>query len=585
MSPRTLWLNCAQALVTLCVCAACSDSVKPPAAPSAPTTTPARAEQPTVPAPTQAPPFDQAFVIELKPEQSQETIRTMATAMFTSIASLESLFPDVDPADDPYGLSRIYRLRVDGAGPAATAWDNAYALAERGNFVRVEPDTDTTLVRANQREAALGCFADEGVPAPTDPSWSLRQMKVPEARALTPSSPGKALGEGVRICHPDSGWTHHIDLDQAQFDLASSINLIDGGTNALDPLGYRGNPGHGTATGSVLISSGGIGAQKGTEPPGIVTGLAPRATLVPIRAFKSVVQVLDSDIARAVRHSVTAHCDVISMSLGGGLFFGLERAVQDAVRKDVIVVAAAGNCVGFVVAPASYDEVIAVAATNADEKPWRGTSKGRAVDIAAPGEDVYVAEAETGSGDHVKVHTSDGTSFATAEIAGSAAVWIAYHGRDAIKNAQGARTRRDLFLQALRATARVPTGWDAQRFGAGIVNLHDLLMYDIRAAPTALVAPARNDTVSLLARMFDRDNAQVRAGLVKLLGNPVDFEGEISRFGPELLDVAAGDPDAFIAALDSFAHNDALTLHASASVQSLRAQSSRSLGVRLQPSR
>ena len=215
-----------------------------------------------------------------------------------------------------------------------------------------------------------------------------------------PPPGGKALGEGVRICHPDSGWTDHVDLDSGRIDRTASLNLMEAGVDARDPLGYKGNPGHGTKTGSVLVSDGGFGASGGTTAPGKVTGLAPKATLVPIRTFNSVIRVLDSNTARAVRHATKAQCDVISMSLGGRAFFGLERAINDAVRRDIIVVNAAGNCIGMVVAPASYDNAIAVGATNADNKPWKGSSKGRAVDISAPGEDVYVADAVAGSDRH-----------------------------------------------------------------------------------------------------------------------------------------------------------------------------------------
>ena len=392
--------------------------------------------------------------------------------------------------------ARIFRLRANQPRTDQSRWDLAYALRESGNFIQVEPDTDDALDEANKRLAVGACLGDHGVPAPDDPSWSLRQMNLDKAWALPLPDGGKAMGEGVRICHPDSGWTDHIEIDPAQVDVAMSLNLVEGGSDAHDPLGYRGNPGHGTGTGSVLISSGGIGPVAGTLPPGIVTGVAPKATLVPIRALNSVVQVLDSDIARAVRHAVTAKCDVISMSLGGRLFFGLKRAIDDAVNHDVVVVAASGNCVGFVVAPASYDAVIAVAATNSERKPWKGSSKGRAIDISAPGEDVYVARALPGVHHGTFAEPGDGTSFATTAIAGAAADWIAFHGRDAIKQAQGSLTRRDLFMQVLRASTRPPVysdptqSWDASRYGPGIVDVEALLRDPARRLAHAV---ARSD--------------------------------------------------------------------------------------------
>jgi len=503
------------------------------------------------PAPAAAPAYTRGYVVELSPTQTPADLRAAAEDIFTNAVSIEPLFPDVSADDDPEGLARIHRVRVSDT-LQGNPWDSANALRERGGFAQVEPDSEDTLVEAQKRSAVAACFGDDGIAAPPNPAWSLDadHMAVRAARKLTPLAGGKTLGEGVRICHPDSGWTDHVDLDSGRIDRSFTLNLMEGGNDARDPLGYSGNPGHGTKTGSVLISGGGFDANGNTTAPGRIDGLAPKATLVPIRTFNSVIRVLDSNTARAVRHATKAQCDVISMSLGGRAFFGLERAINDAVRRDIIVVNAAGNCIGMVVAPASYDNAIAVGATNADNKPWKGSSKGRAVDISAPGEDVYVADAVVGS-TGIESSPGNGTSFATAAVAGAAASWIAFHGRDRIKNAQGSLTRRDLFVQAMQASARVPPGWDGQRYGAGILNLDKLLRQPLGAPRTQLRAPPKDDTVSLLSRTLDRDPADLRAGLQRLLGQPADLEAELKRFGPELMDLAMRDPEAFQLALEA----------------------------------
>ena len=534
-----------------------------------------------------------AFVIDLAPGQSPDDIVPAANKVFSDVRGVAMMFPDADPRSDPFHLASVHRLIVKGDGPDGGPWDDAYALRDAGGFARVEPDLPLQLVAQPDPAAAapMACFKDEGI-APADRGWAPRDIHVAEARALTPPSGGKRLGAGVRICHPDTGWTAHEDLDDAQLDKKSGLNLISGGTDAHDPLGYHGNPGHGTGTGSVLISGGDLLPNSGTSSPGIVVGVAPKSTLVPIRAIKSVVQVFDSDVARAVNHAVTARCDVVSMSLGGRAFFGLERALKNAVQHDVVVVSAAGNCVGFVVAPASYANSIAAAATNVAHDPWEGTSKGSAVDISAPGEDVWVASASDAAGSHAAVKHGDGTSYATAEVAGAAAVWLAYFGHDRIEAAKHGRTRQAVFLNALRQSARDPCGlpqpphdcpWKKDKYGAGILDLEQLLKFDPANNPPALAADGGDDTVAVLARMFDRPPPEVRAALTRLLGNPPDLDAKLADLGPELIDLATRSPATFRGLLGIPANPAAFSQPFPTALASVSARASRRLASQFAP--
>ena len=88
-------------------------------------------------------------------------------------------------------------------------------------------------------------------------------------------------GAGIRIGHPDSGYTFHPKLGAAGLDLTTDRDVIDGDDDALDdlipnPNWPLPNPGHGTSTASVIVGQG-----SGSDP---VLGLAPMARLVPIRA-------------------------------------------------------------------------------------------------------------------------------------------------------------------------------------------------------------------------------------------------------------------------------------------------------------
>ena len=247
------------------------------------------------------------------------------------------------------------------------------------------------------------------------------------------------------------------------------FNLLDPDKplDATDPLSESGNPGHGTATASVVVSL----------EIGDVTGSAPRARHMPIRAIESVIRLSQVGVAEAIDRAVDAGAHVITMSLGGIFSISLHRALQRAVEADVIVLAAAGNCVKFVVWPARFDDCIAVAGTNFDDGRWRGTCTGSDVDISAPAENVYrasVTEPLVGQG--------QGTSFAVALTAGVAACWLAHHGRNQLiaEAHRRGETLQTMFRRLLKATARRPGGdWDEMSMGPGIVDAFALLNADL----------------------------------------------------------------------------------------------------------
>jgi hypothetical protein len=178
------------------------------------------------------------------------------------------------------------------------------------------------------------------------------------------------------------------------------------------------------------------------------------------------------------------------------------------VREGVIVMAAAGNqlrALGYIVVwPARYRNCIAVAASNASDRGWRHSSRGRKVVVAAPGEDVWVPDL---SFEHdPPVTQSSGTSYGVAHLAGAAALWLAYHGRDRLIRRYGAASLQAAFVAAVRASARKPRGWD-DRFGAGILHAEALLRAKLptaretRAAAPEAFADAEDDLHAILPEL------------------------------------------------------------------------------------
>ena len=506
---------------------------------------------PERPPPTEEPdqPVRRLLVLA-RPGQTLDDVVETANQEFASVVLAEPLFPDVDDEE----LSRSYIVIAPVADPSVGAWDAAYAFQAAGDFEVVEPDREDTLVPAFRNNAATAGCAFGGTIENQDIAWALKKINASAAWNLDPPGAGKKFGEGISICHADTGWTAHDDMDS--LDLSRARNVMNDTDDARDPhnSGFLLNPGHGTATGSVIGSRGGIAATTGTTPPGKITGVAPMATIVPIRTVNSVIQIFDSDVAKAVTYAVEAQCDVVSMSLGGRGFFGLKRAVRFANDNGLILVAASGNCVGTIVAPAAYKETVAAAATNDQDKPWQGSSRGHKITLSAPGENVWNANGQKASNLPAEIKFSNGTSFAAAEIAGAAALWLAYHTREEVERAAGGKRIGDLFMRVLQDSARTPSGWDAGKYGAGILDLEALLVENLVVQGPSLAPLAGTpgqEAVELLAGIIDRHPAEVARALAVMLGDPSDFDVEAARWVPELIDVAMRDPGAFNASLDA----------------------------------
>ncbi len=371
---------------------------------------------------------------------------------------------------------------------AARAWDLTYALRAQPEVMHAAP-LFRYLVPENAAPRGRKAFgrADSHDPATdTDFEWSLRKANVLDAWNLFGSRPP---GDGIVVGHPDTGYTLHPELaEPARLLIAAGYDYDDDDADPLDDLDddFLDNPGHGTGTGSVILSGVG-GTSAGTNP--FVSGVAPHALLIPIRTTESVVLFSMRGLRLAIDHATARGAQVVSISLGG-LFpgFGTRRAIERAVEAGIIVLAAAGNDIDAVVFPAAFDEVIAVAASNVRDTPWPRSSHGPAVDITAPGESVWRAVVARGAGGVLQfsVERGSGTSFAVATTAGAAALWLSFHGWVALERRYRAENVPRVFKQMLQATCRTPRGWDTSEYGPGIVDARALL-----ATPLPATAPAR----------------------------------------------------------------------------------------------
>ncbi|MEX3009612.1 S8 family serine peptidase [Hoeflea sp. TYP-13] len=410
-----------------------------------------------------------AFVLEYPDNPDLDAARRKLVGILDALDFvLEPLFPR--SADD---LAHFVVLRFPGVdtGRASDAlFAIAYELAEKLELVSCEPcigehimtvpephQDDRTATAERSSINAMHCSA------PADKRWALVNTRVVGAWRLSPD-----LGKGILIAQPDTGVAKHHEIESESLRLDLATDILVGDDDPTDPLDPEtASPGHGSGTASVVVG----------RSTGEISGAAPGAQLVPIRCIPDVKVVNPAPVARAVNHARVSGCHIISMSLGGLGSAALRNAIHRAVEANLIVVAAAGNCIGLTVYPARYPDVIAVAGTNINDRGWQGSCVGRAVDFSAPAEMVWRAKHDMTTGGKPIVAGGQGTSYSAALTSGIAALWLGRHGRDnLIAEAHSRQTTvQELFRAAARCTARVPAGWNSSRLGAGIIDAEALL--------------------------------------------------------------------------------------------------------------
>ena len=374
----------------------------------------------------------------------------------------------------------------------AQTWNAVHALLQHPLVVDAEPAVGYTVAPAPSRVAARSSSgSDTHLPGSLPRDWSATAVGAQLAQTQF-----NVTGAGVRVGHPDTGYTAHPQIAGPRLRIADGYDFVDDDPDPRDPMTGK-FPGHGTATGSVIFS----------DSAPTLFGIAPGAELVPMRVSNSVIHFNFSNLVQALYRARDRGCHVVSMSLGGPWAGrSLSRAADQLVAEGMILLAAAGNHTKMVIFPALLDNVIAVAASNADNKPWSGSASGAAVDITAPGESVWRAYAFKKNGAlQFDTQRSSGTSYATATTAGVCALWLQHHGVAALRARYGGRLAT-VFTGLMKAHCHLVTGWNTDRYGPGIVDAVGLLDAPLPAFGGAAVrsaqrAPTRTSAASDWARL------------------------------------------------------------------------------------
>ncbi|NRA66176.1 MAG: S8 family serine peptidase [Pseudobacteriovorax sp.] len=314
-------------------------------------------------------------------------------------------------------------------------------------------------------------------------NWGLKTTRMLYGWQMLEAK-GKMPGEGVTIVLADTGISPHPELlahnnypSPIRMDLALDTvdddNFPDHNFEAINLIPRHG---HGTETASVIVSPPGC---PSTFKNLCVTGASPAAQLVPVRVSDSVVLSFGRRLAKGIDHAITINADIIAIPMGG---IGPMNQLRDAIRRanaaGIIVIVAASNFTGPLrIVPAFWDETITVGAINDRLKPWVGSAFGRWVDLSAPGVNINHARTEKRDNEIVyEVKLAQGTSDATALVAGAAALWISYHGKDKLIERFGLDQIPTIFRKLLKEHGvSTPKGFPSKRYGSGVLDVVKLL--------------------------------------------------------------------------------------------------------------
>ena len=205
-------------------------------------------------------------------------------------------------------------------------------------------------------------------PYPNDPlfkrQWNLKQINIESAWAIT-------KGKGSIVAVVGTGISRVSDLETTDF--LAGYDFINDNADATD------DHGHGTHIAGTIAQS--------TNNAFGSAGIAPEASLMPIKVLSIGGNGTVADIAEGIRYAADHGAHVINLTMvGDGNSFFLQKAIDYADRKGAVIVSPAGNSGRTAAAyPARYRHVLGVAALDVKGQKAPYSNGGAGVDISAPG--------------------------------------------------------------------------------------------------------------------------------------------------------------------------------------------------------
>ena len=234
----------------------------------------------------------------------------------------------------------------------------------------------------------------KAVPAEGDPAqYALAKLRLPEAHTL-------AHGANVTVAVIDSG------IDVRHPELANAI------ADSFDALGSKEGPHvHGTGVAGAIVAHARL------------MGSAPAARILAIRAFGTAPNGAESTtfvVLKGLDYAAAQGARIVNMSFAGPKDSLIDRGIAAGAAKGILMVAAGGNAgpKSPPLYPAANANVIAVSATDAQDKLFAASNRGAYIAVAAPGVDIFLPAPDE------KYQITSGTSFSAAYVSGLAALML-----------------------------------------------------------------------------------------------------------------------------------------------------------------
>jgi hypothetical protein len=294
-------------------------------------------------------------------------------------------------------LARRHRLaRLESQNfPLVGATFGLFRVTDRRSIEAVSRELATDAgVRSVQPNFRYMLQDQTAAPAEGDPAqYALAKLRLPEAHTL-------AHGANVTVAVIDSG------IDVKHPELANAIAA------SFDALGSKEGPHlHGTGIAGAIVAHARL------------MGSAPAARILAIRAFGTAANGAESTsfvVLKGLDYAAAHGAQIVNMSFAGPKDALVERGIAAAAVRGIVMVAAAGNAgpKSPPLYPGANPNVIAVSATDAQDRLFAASNRGGYIAIAAPGVDIFLPAPDE------KYQMTSGTSFSAAYVSGLVALML-----------------------------------------------------------------------------------------------------------------------------------------------------------------